>query len=109
MTTYLVRARPRIKLLADLQKRLESNEILQMRPFGNALHNSLQNAKIDSKEEFAYWVEEDYCSPPLAKERELLDQYFDDIQVEMLDETRLGWERINDKPSMWKAKEGNKR
>ena len=29
------------------------------------------------------WVEEDYCSPPLAMGRELLlDRYFDDITVE---------------------------
>ena len=29
------------------------------------------------------WAEEDYCSPPLAMEREsVLDRYFEDIIVE---------------------------
>jgi hypothetical protein len=54
-----------------------------MKPFGKALQYGLQNAKIDRGERYAYWIEEDYRSPPLAMERKaILDQYFDDIHVE---------------------------
>ncbi len=55
-----------------------------MRAFGRALQYSLENAGIDDNEnlDYAIWVEEDYCSPSLAMEREsVLDQYFNDIEV----------------------------
>ena len=36
-------------------------------------------------------------------EREaVLDQYFDEISVERLDEPQRGWERIRDKPLLWR-------
>jgi hypothetical protein len=42
-----------------------------MRPFGQALQYSLENARIDTENrDYALWIEEDYCSPPLAMERE---------------------------------------
>ena len=90
--------------MKDLHKQLESGQISQLKPFGKALHRGLQNAKIDNKNNngCAYWVEEDYCSPPLAMEREaLLDQYFDDINVEKVEEPQREWERIRDKRSLW--------
>ena len=44
---------------------------------------SVENASIDNENpDYALWVEEDYCSPPLAMEREnVLNQYFNDIEV----------------------------
>ena len=84
MTTYLVRAKPKRDLMVQLDNRLQSGKILQMKPFGKALQYGLQNAKIDPGEGYAYSIE-DYCSPPLAMERKaILDQYFDDIGVEKL-------------------------
>ena len=68
----------------NLQKDLSSGKISRMRPFGHALQHSLENARIDDNEnpDYAMWVEEDYCSPPLAMEREsVLDQYFNDIEM----------------------------
>lgn len=60
-----------------------SGKISKMRPFGYALQYSLENARIDNENpDYALWVEEDYCSPPLVMEREsMLDQYFNDIAV----------------------------
>lgn len=57
-----------------------------MRPFGKSLQYSLENARIDTEDSnFALWVEEDYCLPPLAMEREaVLNQYFNDIIVEQV-------------------------
>jgi hypothetical protein len=74
-----------------------------MKPFGHALQYSLENARIDNENsDYALWIEEDYCSPPLAMEREsVLDQYFDDIGVEKVEESQMGWEMIIDKPSLW--------
>ncbi len=52
-----------------------------MRPFGETLHNGLRNARFTNNS-YAMWVEEHYCSPPLAMEREsVLDKYFTDITV----------------------------
>ena len=49
--------------------------------------------------------EEDYRSPPLAMERKaILDQYFDDIGVEKVKESQMGWEMINDKPPLWEQR-----
>ena len=69
MTLYLVRAKPKNNL-SELRKELELGNILKLRPFGKTLHYGLQNARFDTNNIYAMWVEEDYCSPPLAMERE---------------------------------------
>ena len=71
MTFYLVRAKPKKERLETLKEELNSDKISRMRPFGKALQYSLENARIDDKNhDYALWIEEDYCSPPLAMERE---------------------------------------
>jgi hypothetical protein len=48
------------------------------------------------------WVEEDYCSPPLAMEREsVLDRYFDDITVERVSSEEQRWKSLDIKPLLW--------
>lgn len=70
MALYLVRARPRKEILENLHKELRSGRISKMTPFGKALQYSLENAKIDTENpDYALWIEEDYCTPPLAMER----------------------------------------
>jgi hypothetical protein len=101
MALYLVRAIPRKELMENLQKELDSGRISRLRPFGEALQYSLENARIDAG--YVYWVEEDYCSPPLDMERKsVLDRYFDDIIVERVGSEDEGWNKIDDKPSLWK-------
>ena len=91
MALYLVRAKPK-KELSDLRKELDSGKISKLRPFGKTLEHSLENARIDQEDGYALWVEEDYCSPPLAMEREsVLDRYFNDIIVERLELEEEGW------------------
>jgi hypothetical protein len=105
MTFYLVRAKPKKELLENLHKELNSGKISRMRPFGHALQYSLENARIDTENlDYALWIEEDYCSPPLAMEREsVLDQYFNDIAVKRveLEEEEEAWNTINNKPRLW--------
>jgi hypothetical protein len=102
MALYLVRAKPRNEL-ADLRKEMYSGKISKVRPFGETLQHSLDNARIDDKDGYALWVEEDYCSPPLAMEREsVLDRYFNDITVQLVESEQEGWSRINDKPWIWR-------
>ena len=83
MVIYLVKARPKKDLLDSLHEQSNSGIISKhyiKKPFGQSLQHSLENARIDS--DFTVWIEEDYCSPPLAMEREaILDRYFDDITV----------------------------
>lgn len=63
-----------------------------MRLFGETLQHGLENAGIDTNTGYALWVEEDYCSPPLAMEREsVLDRYFTDITVERVKSEEDGW------------------
>jgi hypothetical protein len=81
---------------------LELGKISKLRPFGETLHYGLENSRFDSVTGYAMWVEEDYCSPPLAMEREsVLDRYFDDITVERVSSEQLGWKSIDDKASLW--------
>ena len=47
MAHYLVKAKFHKDLLAELRSRLDSGEIKQMRPFGQALQYSLENARLD--------------------------------------------------------------
>jgi len=106
MAIYLIKARPKLTLLDDLKKKLQKGEIYRLQPFGNELELSLKNAKL-SDDGYAYWVEEDYCSPPLKMEREaVLDEYFDDIEiVEQINGIpQIGWEKIKDISSLWKEK-----
>jgi signal transduction histidine kinase len=82
MTLYIVRAKPKYDL-SKLRKELDSGEISKLRPFGQTLHDGLENSRFDNITGYAMWVEEDYCSPPLAMEREsVLNRYFNDITVE---------------------------
>ena len=67
------------------KKELELDNILKLRPFGQTFHYGLQNARFDTSNDYAKWVEEDYCSPTLAMEKEsVLDKYFDYITVDQV-------------------------
>jgi hypothetical protein len=103
MAYRFVRARPFRQRLTELRERLESGDIEQMEPFGQAMTKALQNARFDPETGEAVWIEEDHCTPPLAMERaEVLDDYFEEITIvdENVDEAD-GWERINDLPEFW--------
>lgn len=81
MAYRFVRARPIEDQLPELRERLETGEIEAMNPFGEAMTLSLTDARYDPDTGEAVWVEEDYCSPPLAMEREaVLDEYFTDLR-----------------------------
>jgi hypothetical protein len=102
MAYRFVRARLIEGRLSALRDRLDSGEIDGMEPFGEAMTRALANAKFDPETGEAVWVEEDYCSPPLAMERTVLDDYFDDVTVVDADvDEAEGWERIEDLPSLW--------
>jgi hypothetical protein len=99
MAYYLVRAKPKLELLRELQDRLEENSFIDLRPFGNALTYSLNQARIQP-DGIAVWEEEDYCSPPLAEERAaVLNNYFEEITVEQV-KAGDGWERIKSLPRL---------
>jgi len=100
MAYYLVKAKAVQDQLSELRARLDSEEIWVMRPFGQALDYSLNNARVDA-EGWAVWEEEDYCRPPLAMERAaVIDTYFTDLSVEKVDKG-TGWQRIEDLPTLW--------
>jgi hypothetical protein len=99
MAHYIVRAKPKPDRLSELHQRLQENAFVNIRPFGEALTHSLNDARLQS-DGIAIWEEEDYCSPPLAQEREaVLDTYFDDITVEPVNAGE-GWIRIESLPKL---------
>ena len=105
MAYYLVKAKYDDAKLGELRARLDSGEILRMRPFGTALHTGLDQARADEPG-WAVWEEEDYCSPPLAMERAaVLDDYFTDLHVERVAQG-AGWRRIHELPRFWEEREG---
>ncbi len=100
MAFYLVSAVPKPGLIEELGERLDRDAFVDMRPFGKALTKGLKNARI-RRDGVAVWEEEDYCSPPLAQEREaVLDDYFLDLRVEPVDEGD-GWRKIEDLPRLF--------
>lgn len=100
MAHYLVKAQPHWAKLTDLRARLNAREIVQMRPFGRALDDSLRRARL-VPDQFAIWEEEDYCQPPLAMERAaVLDHYFENIAVSPV-EPGQGWAQLEELPSLW--------
>jgi hypothetical protein len=89
--------------MREFYDRLESGDIEPMEPFGSAMTHALTQARYDPETGEAVWVEEDYCSPPLAMERAaVLDEYFEELTIvdEDVDEA-AGWDRIEDLPSLW--------
>jgi hypothetical protein len=101
---YLVRARPRKEPIVELARRLSAGEFLPMRPFGRALTKALEGANRDPATGEAVWEEEDYCSPPLAMERDaVLDRYFDGLKVEPVDRGE-GWARVAHLPGLWEVR-----
>ena len=104
MAYYLVKAKAQTALLPQLRARLDSGEIEQMRPFGTALHGSLNDARVGA-DGMAVWEEEDYCRPPLAMERAaVLDTYFTELSVESV-KPGDGWKRIEQLPRLWLGKD----
>ncbi|MFW5974128.1 MAG: hypothetical protein ACOCPZ_01950 [Natrialbaceae archaeon] len=105
MAHRFVRAKPDTGRLAELRERLDAGEIEEYQPFGRAMTRGLENARFDPESGGAVWIEEDYCSPPLAMERaKVLDEYFETITVveEDVDEA-AAWERIEDLPGLWEG------
>ena len=101
MALYIVRAKPKNDL-SGLRKELNSGEISRLRPFGKTLQYGLDNAKFDPKDGYALWIETDYCTTPLAMEREsVLDRYFEDIKVQLIASEKEGWDRIANIPGLW--------
>jgi hypothetical protein len=99
MAHYIVRAKPKPDRLVELSQRLREDAFVNLRPFGKALTHSLNEARLES-DGIATWEEEDYCSPPLAQEREaVLDAYFDDITVERVNAGE-GWKRMERLPKL---------
>jgi hypothetical protein len=102
MAYRFVRARPDRDRLPDLRRRLDDGDIGSLEPFGRAMTRSLTDARFDPETGEAVWVEEDYCSPPLAMEREVLDDYFESVTVVDPDvDEAAGWDRIEHLPSLW--------
>jgi hypothetical protein len=100
MAQYLVRAVPLAERLPELARRLRAGEFRKMRPFGRALTESLEGARI-TPDGRAVWEEEDYCSPPLAQERAaVLDTYFHELEVERV-AAGEGWRRIAGLPRLF--------
>ncbi len=101
MTYYLVRARPKPNLLRELRRELDAGRFIGLRPFGRALTASLEGARWEAQSGMALWEEEDYCSLPLAQERQaVLDKYFDELQVEPVARNE-GRRQIRHLPSLW--------
>lgn len=101
MALYLVKARPKNDL-SELRKQLDSGEISRFHPFGKALQYSLDNAKIDPTDGYALWIEEDYCTPPLAMERKsVLDIHFDNITIQAILSEKDGLDLLAKKPGLW--------
>jgi hypothetical protein len=101
MAHYLVQAYPDHDTLPDLREQLLAHEIEELDPFGPHLQDCLERARLDPRTGKAVWEEEDHCSPPLAMEKEaVLDDHFDEIEVEEI-EPGEGWDAIENLPSLW--------
>jgi hypothetical protein len=96
---YLVSAIP-MGRLEELGERLARAECMSSRPFGATFSASVKEARI-RKDGVAVWEEEDYCAPPLARERAaVLDDYFHDLRVEKVKEGQ-GWSKIEALPRLF--------
>ena len=94
MAHYLVTAKPKSDLRAELLGNLRNDAYASMRPFGKALTYSLRHARL-LEDGYATWEEEDYCSPPLAEERAAaLDEFFEELNIAPV-QPGAGWAKID--------------
>lgn len=101
MAHYIVRARLKPELAAELRSRLETDEIDGIRPFGRGLADGLRRARRDPDTGEVLWEEQCFCTPPLAAERvAVLDKYFDAIATEEVNRGE-GWGRLESLPALW--------
>ena len=100
MAFYLVEALAKHDRLAELADRIRRDEFLSMRPFGGSVTIALRGIRW-RPDGGVVWEEEDYCSPPLAQEREaVLDEYFEDLHVTSVPRGQ-GWAEIEDLPRLF--------
>jgi hypothetical protein len=101
MAHYLVTARLRPELRAELRELLASGQIRNMNPFGPTLQRCLQEARLEIATDRAAWEELCYCATPLDDERAaVLDRFFEGLEVEVVPPGE-GWRRIAHLPSLW--------
>ena len=99
MAHYLVTARPNPDRMPQLRSELERDAFIDLKPFGQALTESLLNARVQP-DGLATWEEEDYCHPPLAEERAaVLDHYFGELEVRPVSRGS-GWAEIKTLPPL---------
>jgi hypothetical protein len=85
----------------ELKDEINSGRVKRMLPFGPSLHHSLKHARYHADSDRWVWEELDFCSPPLAQEREaLLDRFFEDIHTEQVRKGE-GWRRTAGLPPAW--------
>lgn len=100
MAYYLVSAKPKKELMVELNDLLKNQAFIHLRPFGQSLTYSLNNARI-REDGIAVWEEEDYCTPPLAMERQaVLDKYFENLSVQKVSQEQ-GWKQIQELPPLF--------
>ena len=83
---YRVTARFRADTAAELRRRLDDGSIAVQQPDGQEIVDSLHRAVVTDSGD-VQWSEMCFCDPPLAHERAtILDQYFDDIATETIED-----------------------
>jgi hypothetical protein len=101
MTYYLVSAKIKQGVAAEIRERIVDGSFINMKPFGKTLTRAMFQIRQDPVSGKVYWEEECHCSPPLAMERTaVLDQYFTEINAEQSSEDE-GWAQISDLPVLW--------
>ena len=98
MSHYLVSAKLKNGIFAELCQLIADHAFIHISPFGKSLTQAMNGVRQDPISGYVFWEEECYCSPPLSMERAaVLDKYFTEIKVEQLSEGK-GWERISHLP-----------
>jgi hypothetical protein len=87
--------------MADLKKELNSGKISKIRPFGEELQHGLRLQ--DTFRVCTLGGRRLLLSATCnGKEKSVLDRYFEDITVEWIESQEEGWNRIKDRPMLWK-------
>ena len=83
---YAVKAHFNEKTMVEFYRKLTDGTILDQKPDGQEMVNSMKRARITSPN-VIQWTETCYCSPPLKHERETVYNHFlTDIETEIVDD-----------------------
>lgn len=100
MPNYLIIGKPRIDLIKELWFKMLSDELKNLKPFGENLHYSLLLSRLTKDRKVAWEYDEQFNSDFSQARYQVLDFYFESLNIQEVNEGE-GWKAIEANYPFW--------